>query len=116
MSVSLFAFSLQFGHLTNSHSSCLFRGLPGKSKAIFLGNLTGRLSFFSGTIPHFSQCIIGIGHPQYRCLDIPHSIKREFVFSVPTPNSLNQVETVYFGSSIDKPSKKSELTKFPGPV
>ena len=44
--------------------------------SISFGNETGKSDWFKGTDPHFLQLTIGIGHPQYLCLDINQSLKR----------------------------------------
>ena len=43
------------------------------------GSSTGRLASETGTGPQFEQCIIGIGVPQYLCLEINQSLSLEDV-------------------------------------
>ena len=40
------------------------------------GKERGNSDWFKGTDPHFLQLTIGIGHPQYLCLDINQSLRR----------------------------------------
>ena len=40
------------------------------------GNTTGNWSSGTATMPHFSQCTIGIGQPQYRWREISQSRRR----------------------------------------
>ena len=73
VSVSRSACPPHFGQLVLSQLSAVSKGFPGALKDTSSGNLTGKRSFFSGTIPHLLQCITGIGQPQYLCREIPQS-------------------------------------------
>nr|WP_308435531.1 hypothetical protein [Mycoplasmopsis bovis] len=73
MSVSLIATELHLGHFVLIHSKFEVIGFPLLVKSTFSGNLTGKFSNFSGTIPHIEQWIIGIGAPQYLWRLIPQS-------------------------------------------
>ena len=65
VSVSLMAGFLQIGQATLIHSLISDNGdLPLPVYLIPTGNLTGSSLFGTGTLPHFSQLMIGIGHPQ----------------------------------------------------
>ena len=77
VSVSFLAAIPHFGHV-------VFIQLLLSPKALILlaeisisfGNETGKSDWFKGTAPHFLQLTMGIGHPQYLCLDINQSLKR----------------------------------------
>ena len=74
------------------------------SKGIFLGLL-------------FSSYIIGIGQPQYLCLDTPQSLSLKLTFFF--PNLFFSKYSIVFGiesSGHFKPSKNWELKILPGPV
>ena len=65
------------------HSSALSKGLPLEFKFIFSGSFTGSLFLGIGkTLPSLSYAI-GIGHPQYLCLDTPQSFNLKFIFFLP---------------------------------
>ena len=44
------------------------------SKLISSGKVIGKCSSGTGTSPHLLQNIIGIGQPQYLCLETPQSL------------------------------------------
>src|SRR3989344_1265933 len=70
--VSRFAGPLQFGHFVFTHLSIAASGdspVPVGSYFLTLGSLTGKSFSGTGTMPHVSQWIIGIGSPQYLCLE-----------------------------------------------
>lgn len=75
VSVSLWASKLQLGHLVWIHFWFDSSGFPLALNTTSSGSKTGRFSSFSGTIPHFWHLTIGIGVPQYLCLEIPQSFK-----------------------------------------
>lgn len=52
-----------------------------------LGRVTGSSSAGTGTGPHELQCTMGIGVPQYRCLEISQSRSLGLVRWPPTPFS-----------------------------
>ena len=60
---------------------------------------------------------MGIGHPQYLCLDTPQSFNRKFIFLVPIL-SFSSISIVFIidSSGAFKPFKKSELIIIPDPV
>ena len=116
VSVSLSASFMQFGHFVFFQLGWCSNGFPGLSKVTSSGSLTGRSSDFTGTGPHSLQCIIGIGHPQYRCLDIPQSLSLKLVSFSPLLFNVKRSEAFSLASSILKPFKNSELIIFPSPV
>src|SRR3954469_16641722 len=63
VSVSRRAGPEHFGHLTFFHAGCRSSGLPGVSKETSSGSVTGRSLAGTGTVPHLSQWMIGIGQP-----------------------------------------------------
>lgn len=68
------------GHEQLTHSCADHRGdapLP-VSEATF-GSMTGSSSTGTGTGPHELQCTMGMGVPQYRCLEINQSLSFELV-------------------------------------
>src|SRR6185437_10225832 len=64
VSVSRRADPAHCGHLTFFHVGWRSSGLPGLSKVTSSGRITGRSFSGTGTTPHLSQWIIGIGQPQ----------------------------------------------------
>ena len=54
----------QFGQATCFQLGWRSSGLPGMSKPMSSGSTTGSWSFGTGTAPHASQWMIGIGVPQ----------------------------------------------------
>src|SRR3989344_4315333 len=71
VSVSLFAFPLHLGHFILWNFSLFARGFPWPVNLTSSGRITG-ISLL--TIPHLSQYIIGMGVPQYLCLEISQSL------------------------------------------
>ena len=74
VSVSRSASPPQVGQVVKRQLGCSFRGLsPDGRHSTSSGNSTG--SWFSGTAtsPQCLQWMIGIGEPQYLCLDINQS-------------------------------------------
>ena len=64
VSVSRRAGPPHFGHVTCFQVGWRSSGLPGLSKVTSSGSVTGRSLAGTGTTPHFSQWMIGIGQPQ----------------------------------------------------
>src|SRR5215469_9413348 len=64
VSVSRRAGPAHFGHLTFFQVGWRSSGFPGLSNVTSSGSVTGRSFSGTGTTPHFSQWIIGIGQPQ----------------------------------------------------
>ena len=75
-------------------------------------NLTSKGSFtgksLAGTKP-FSSFRIGIGDPQYRCLDTPQSLSLKFVDLLPQFNSFAFFSIALKASSKDRPLNSSEF-------
>ena len=60
--------------------------------------------------------MIGIGQPQYLCLDIPQSFSRKFIFFFPIFFSSNIFIVLIIDSlGALRPFRKSEFTITPGP-
>ena len=68
---------------TSFHFSWLSSGLPLVLRSISSGSSTGKTSSGIFTTLLFSSYAIGMGHPQYRCLDIPQSFNLKLVFLFP---------------------------------
>ena len=64
VSVSRRALLPHCGQATYFHVGCWSSGLPGLSNDTSPGSSTGRSSSGTGTMPHASQWMIGIGQPQ----------------------------------------------------
>src|SRR6186997_860790 len=64
VSVSRRAGPEHFGHLTFFHAACRSSGLPGVSNETSSGSVTGSSDAGTGTTPHSSQWMTGIGQPQ----------------------------------------------------
>jgi len=75
VSVSFLAAIPHFGHvvfiqlLLSPKALILFAEI-----SISIGKETGNSDWFKGTDPHFLQLTMGIGHPQYLCLEISQSL------------------------------------------
>ena len=81
---------------------------------IFSGKLIGKLSFGILTILLFSSYAIGIGHPQYLCLETPQSLSLKFIFFLPSfLSSSISIVLIIDSSGTFNPFKKSELKLFP---
>src|SRR3989338_4788171 len=75
VSASLLAGFPHFGHFTFINFSDWARGeAPSPVSFTSSGRTTGRSLYGTGTTPQLSQYIIGIGQPQYLCLDMPQSL------------------------------------------
>lgn len=57
---------------------------PVPAKDVMLGKVTGKLSRGTGTGPQAGQWTMGIGVPQYRCLEISQSFSLSLVTCPPT--------------------------------
>ena len=84
---------------------------------MLLGSFTGKS--FSGIFITlwFSSYAIGIGQPQYLCLEIPQSFNLKFVFLFPKFlfSKILIVSSIDFSGTF-KPFKNSELIITPDPV
>ena len=99
------------------HSSWWSNGLPCVFKSIFSGSLIGSFSFGTlYTFPSLSYAI-GIGHPQYLCLEIPQSFNLKLVFLLPFFSfSINSIVLIIDWSGTFKLFKNFELNNTPEPV
>ena len=87
-------------------------GLPLVFKLIFWGNFIGSCS--SGTVLYdpFSSYIIGIGQPQYLCLETPQSFNLKLIFFFPIFfSSKIFMVSITDSSGALKPFKNFELKK-----
>ena len=99
------------------HSSILSKGLPVSSNSLILGNLIGNIS--KGTLWgfSFSSYTIGIGQPQYLCLEIPQSFNLKLIFfSAILFFSKYSIVLIIESSGLFNPFKNDELKIYPGPV
>src|ERR1700728_3642540 len=64
VSVSRTAARPHRGQATCFQVGCRSSGLPGRSKVTSSGSVTGKSAFGTGTTPHVSQWMTGIGQPQ----------------------------------------------------
>ena len=83
VSVSLIAGFPVFLCLVFFQVGWFLSGFPFWFKSTSLGNAIGSSSFSTGTTDPSSKYIIGIGQPQYLCLEIPQSLKRKDIFFCP---------------------------------
>ena len=114
VSVSLLASVPHFGQQVFIHSLLVVKGLlPLPVNLISIGSTTGRSLSGTLTWPHFLQLIIGIGQPQYRCLDISQSLNLYVIFGFAQfefePNS----SIFVFAISDSIPLNLSELIMIP---
>ena len=114
MSVSLFASFPHLGQQVFIHSVFVVKGdFPLPVNLISIGRETGRSSSGTLTWPHFLQLIIGIGQPQYLCLDISQSLNLYVIFGFAQlalePNS----SIFVFAISDSIPLNVSELIMIP---
>ena len=77
VSVSFLAVIPHFGHFVFIQLLLLPKALILLAEiSISFGNETGKSDWFKGTAPHFLQLTMGIGHPQYLCLEINQPLRR----------------------------------------
>ena len=84
--------------------------------SIFSGSSTGNFDLGIGYALSFSSYAIGIGQPQYLCLDTPQSLSLKLICFLPNYLSskiLIVSRTDFSGAS--KPLRKSEFIITPGP-
>src|SRR5260363_421161 len=79
-------------------------GLPEPSGTRSSGRRTGKSERGTGTTPHASQGIIGIGVAEYRCLEMPQSRSRQRVHGSPKPRAFKSAPTALIASAEDRPS------------
>ena len=82
VSVSLITFSPEKS-LVNFHEGCFSSGLPFKLKSTSSGNKTGKSFLLIGSASPLWLYTIGIGQPQYLCLETPQSLSRNVIFFPP---------------------------------
>ena len=84
---------------------------------MFSGKVTGRFSAGILTISFFELYAIGIGHPQYLCLDTPQSFSLKLIFFFPS-FLFSKISIVFKtdSSGYFRPSRNFELNKIPLPV
>ena len=63
-------------------------------KSTSSGSFMGNSLFSTGTMLPSSKYIMGIGQPQYLCLDIPQSFNLKFIFLL--PNFLFSISFIAF--------------------
>ena len=78
-----------------------------------MGNSTGSWSSGTGTMPSFSQWIIGIGVPQYRWREMPQSFNRNCTVPSPTPRCSAAAIIVRCASADGSPEYSPESTSVP---
>ena len=115
MSVSLLAGLPHDGQSTLQNIELDSKGLPLPSKTTSRGNSTGSCSTGTGTAPHASQWMIGIGVPQYLCRLISHGLIFQLIVPLPVPIFSRASQTAAFASEPYSPSKPAipELTIHP---
>ena len=76
----------------------------------------GSSLFSTGTIDPSSKCIMGIGQPQYLCLEIPQSFNLKVIFFSPIFSFSISFIIFVFAWSTFKPLRKSEFIILPSPM
>ena len=113
MSTSRTASSPHFGHLHFLNASDFAKGLfPSGLNSTSYGNNTGKSDSFTNTSPHFGQYTIGIGAPQYLCLETNQSFNLYFTVFFPLPISSNFFTICFLASSKLSPSNSPEFINF----
>src|SRR3989344_7825388 len=82
---------LHFGHLVSTHFFMAAKGdspVPVGSYFFTFGSFTGKSFSGTGTILHLSQCMSGIGSPQYLCRENSQSRSLYFITILPSTNSV----------------------------
>ena len=99
------------------HFSWLSSGLPLVLRSISSGSLTGNCSSGIFTTLLFSSYAIGIGQPQYLCLDIPQSFNLKLVFFLPKfLSSKIFIVSLIYSLGTFKLFKNLEFMIMPGPA
>ena len=84
---------------------------------IFSGNFIGNFSIGTFTILLSLVYAIGIGQPQYLCLDIPQSLSLKLIFLFPISfSSKISIAFIIASSGAFKLFRIGELIIVPGPV
>src|SRR5690554_917280 len=119
VSVSRRAEPPQRGQATLTQSSALSSGdrpPSGRNWYPDSGNRTGSSLSGTGTSPHVSQWMMGIGVPQYRWRDSSQSRSRYTTAGSPTFPADNSAVIAAAPSSLDIPVNRPEPTNVPGLV
>ena len=86
-------------------------------KLILLGSFTGKSSTGIFTISFFELYAIGIGHPQYLCLETPQSFSLKLIFFLPIFfSSSTSIVLVMDSDGAFNPFKNFELKSTPDSV
>ena len=59
---------------------------------------------------------MGIGHPQYLCLEIPQSRRRNCILFLPAPKASNFSVIEFLASSLERLLNSLELIRLPVPI
>src|SRR3972149_2286264 len=110
----LLAFPLHLGHFTFMNFLFSSSGFPFPNLT-FSGSFTGKSFSGTGTMPQESQYMMGIGVPQYLCLETSQSLNLYCIFLRPFLFDSNAFVTFSFASSEKRPLKNPELIKIPEP-
>ena len=114
VSVSRRAGFPQRGQVTLTNPSRFASGdSPCGEKSTSWGSTTGRSSSGTGTSPSSWQWMMGMGAPQYRCLEISQSRRRKDTAWRPVPCSSSHAVTAGMLSGVRRPSKGPEFTMMP---
>ena len=116
VSVSLLAGLLHLGHFVFRNALLVRIGLPNVEKSTSSGNNNGRSFSCNGTMPHLSQYIIGIGVPQYLCLEISQSFSLYCTVLFPRSCFSIYSEILSIASRLLRPLKDSEWMSFPSKI
>ena len=81
--------------------------------SISSGNFIGSSLLSTGTIDPSFKWIIGMGQPQYLCLEIPQSFNLNDIFFLPIFNFSISFIILVFACSTVNPFRKSELINVP---
>src|SRR5260364_444384 len=104
VSVSRRARAPHCGHTQSIKAADFASGLPEPSGTRSSGRRTAISERGTGTTPHASQGVSGIGVPQYRCLEMPQSRSRQRVHGSPKPRAFKSAPTALIASAEDRPS------------
>src|SRR6185503_11251025 len=110
--VSRLAGPWQFGHFTLTHESMPANGdspVPVGSYFLTFGKTTGKSSSGTATVPHFGQWIMGMGSPQYLCLENTQSRNLYLMEDLPNSSAIcwravSESLPVYDPELINRPS------------
>tara|TARA_B100000963_G_C22155868_1_gene463839 strand:+ start:235 stop:549 length:315 start_codon:yes stop_codon:yes gene_type:complete len=100
VSVSLTAGIPVLEHFVIFQSLFSSRGLPEPENFTFSGSLIGSSFSSTGKISPSFRYIIGIGHPQYLCLETPQSLSLNLVVCFPIFD-FSKTELIFFFGLFD---------------